>query len=144
MDDKECYEFIIRDRFGDGVCCDYGNGYYKLTDANGFIVAQGDSLFLEDRVLLTTGWPTNMEQEKQHRRPTIFPTLVDKVITLDNQDFSGMSSQVRILNIWGNEVFSHTYEASTQDINVSSLTEGIYFMEVLIAGESYVLKFVKQ
>jgi PKD repeat protein len=27
-----CYEFVIYDSFGDGICCDYGNGSYELTD----------------------------------------------------------------------------------------------------------------
>ncbi|HRP42374.1 MAG TPA: M12 family metallo-peptidase, partial [Saprospiraceae bacterium] len=25
-----CYNFVIYDEFGDGFCCNYGNGYYKL------------------------------------------------------------------------------------------------------------------
>ncbi len=37
-----CYDFIIRDEFGDGICCDYGNGSYVIQDANGRIVASGN------------------------------------------------------------------------------------------------------
>ena len=34
IDVDGCYEFIIYDSYGDGICCDYGDGYYKLMDSN--------------------------------------------------------------------------------------------------------------
>ena len=33
-----CYIFKIFDSYGDGFCCDYGNGYYKLTTATGDVM----------------------------------------------------------------------------------------------------------
>ena len=39
-----CYDFIINDSYGDGICCSYGNGSYTLTeDASGIILATGGS-----------------------------------------------------------------------------------------------------
>ncbi|MCB0560802.1 MAG: T9SS type A sorting domain-containing protein [Phaeodactylibacter sp.] len=39
-----CYDFIIYDAYGDGICCSYGNGSYALTsDANGSTLASGGS-----------------------------------------------------------------------------------------------------
>ena len=37
-----CYDFIIYDTYGDGICCTYGNGSYSLT-YNGNVVASGGS-----------------------------------------------------------------------------------------------------
>ncbi|RMG87745.1 MAG: T9SS C-terminal target domain-containing protein, partial [Bacteroidetes bacterium] len=37
-----CYDFVIYDSYGDGICCAYGNGSYTLTDdATGTILASG-------------------------------------------------------------------------------------------------------
>ncbi|MEL6924054.1 MAG: zinc-dependent metalloprotease, partial [Bacteroidota bacterium] len=36
-----CYDFSINDSFGDGICCNYGNGSYTITDANGTVLASG-------------------------------------------------------------------------------------------------------
>lgn len=36
-----CYDFIINDGYGDGICCSYGNGSYSLTDADGNVLASG-------------------------------------------------------------------------------------------------------
>jgi hypothetical protein len=38
-----CYDFVINDSYGDGICCSYGNGNYSLTDADGNVLASGGS-----------------------------------------------------------------------------------------------------
>ena len=38
----DCYDFIIYDTYGDGICCSYGNGSYSVS-YNGNIVASGGS-----------------------------------------------------------------------------------------------------
>ena len=40
VNNNECYDFIIYDTYGDGICCSYGNGSYTLT-YGGIIVASG-------------------------------------------------------------------------------------------------------
>ncbi|MGB1318448.1 MAG: zinc metalloprotease, partial [Flavobacteriales bacterium] len=37
-----CYDFIINDTYGDGICCSYGNGSYSVTDG-GSTLASGSS-----------------------------------------------------------------------------------------------------
>ncbi len=36
-----CYDFIINDSYGDGICCSYGNGSYSLTNSGGSVLASG-------------------------------------------------------------------------------------------------------
>lgn len=36
-----CYDFTIYDTFGDGICCEFGNGSYELVDPNGNVLASG-------------------------------------------------------------------------------------------------------
>lgn len=36
-----CYEFVLVDDWGDGICCGFGNGYYEVLDGNGDIMAAG-------------------------------------------------------------------------------------------------------
>ena len=40
-----CYFFIIFDEYGDGICCDYGEGSYAILDGDGFAVAESDGYF---------------------------------------------------------------------------------------------------
>lgn len=36
-----CYDFVISDVYGDGICCSYGNGSYTLTDGGGTLASGG-------------------------------------------------------------------------------------------------------
>ena len=38
-----CFIFTIYDSFGDGMCCNYGNGSYRLLDANNVVIKTGGS-----------------------------------------------------------------------------------------------------
>jgi len=53
-----CYRFTILDSFGDGICCQYGNGSYSLRDAANNVLASGASFPASestDFCLSTTG-----------------------------------------------------------------------------------------
>jgi len=43
-----CYSFNIYDAFGDGICCGYGDGYYRLIDENGVVVLEGGQFEEQD------------------------------------------------------------------------------------------------
>ncbi|RMG71443.1 MAG: T9SS C-terminal target domain-containing protein [Bacteroidetes bacterium] len=36
-----CYDFVINDSYGDGICCAYGSGSYAVVDAGGTTLASG-------------------------------------------------------------------------------------------------------
>ncbi len=39
--DDGCFDFTILDSYGDGICCQYGQGSYTVSDAQGNILASG-------------------------------------------------------------------------------------------------------
>nr|WP_321246631.1 M43 family zinc metalloprotease [uncultured Psychroserpens sp.] len=36
-----CYDFVITDVYGDGICCSYGNGSYTVTNSSGTLASGG-------------------------------------------------------------------------------------------------------
>jgi hypothetical protein len=50
-----CLTFKIEDSYGDGMCCNYGNGSYTITDGNGTIIATGGQFGSEEEVKFETG-----------------------------------------------------------------------------------------
>ncbi|MEZ4896358.1 MAG: zinc metalloprotease [Saprospiraceae bacterium] len=40
-----CYKLTMYDSYGDGICCDYGKGWYELRDANGKIILDSDGYY---------------------------------------------------------------------------------------------------
>ena len=42
---NDCYLFKIYDNNGNGICCNYGNGYYQIKDASNNVIIDGDGDF---------------------------------------------------------------------------------------------------
>ncbi len=40
-----CYRLIMRDSYGDGLCCDYGEGRYQLLDHHGAVIFASDGYY---------------------------------------------------------------------------------------------------
>ena len=75
-----CYDFVIKDAFGDGICCNYGNGSYSLTDANGQVLAKGSTFGAVETKSFCLGGNTST--------PPVCP-----VINFNNYTISGFSNQ---------------------------------------------------
>ena len=45
LDSDLCYDFVIYDSYGDGICCTFGNGNYGFYDPNGAVLLYGDGDF---------------------------------------------------------------------------------------------------
>lgn len=45
VDADDCYKFVVYDAMGNGICCKYGDGYYRIKDSRGNIIVDGDGDF---------------------------------------------------------------------------------------------------
>lgn len=55
----ECYAFFIYDSYGDGICCSYGNGYYKVYYDNVLIGQGGQFTSVASVTGMGNGCPEN-------------------------------------------------------------------------------------
>lgn len=99
LDPGECYIFEITDSYGDGICCGYGAGSYKLIDASGVLVAQGSSFGAEDTKPFTTTVTSSIEDVVDVASFEVFPNpLSDKFATVA---FSTVESDDVVLQVHG-------------------------------------------
>lgn len=42
---NECIMFVIYDNIGNGICCNFGEGYYRILDSQGNVLVDGDGEF---------------------------------------------------------------------------------------------------
>lgn len=45
LDFQKCYTFTMFDQYGDGICCNYGDGYYTITDPQGMLLGSNNAEF---------------------------------------------------------------------------------------------------
>ena len=55
LNQNECYFFTIYDSYGDGICCQYGQGSFSVTDAGGTVISTGGQFTTEDGEAFETG-----------------------------------------------------------------------------------------
>ncbi|MCI5080043.1 MAG: T9SS type A sorting domain-containing protein, partial [Saprospiraceae bacterium] len=48
LDSEKCYTFTIFDDYGDGICCAYGFGFYRILDSEGNILVSGNGEFADE------------------------------------------------------------------------------------------------
>ncbi len=70
-----CYELRILDDYGDGLCCYYGNGFYRLRQSNGNILLQGGEFGTLEEKHFTVGalTPNNTQGMEAKTGPRLFP-----------------------------------------------------------------------
>lgn len=70
-----CYELRLLDDYGDGLCCFYGNGFYRLRQPDGSILLQGGEFGSFEEKHFTVGAITNTSSALKEKEtgPTLFP-----------------------------------------------------------------------
>ena len=143
--DAGCYTFIIKDSYGDGMCCSYGNGSYTVT-SNGTTFASGGTFGASQSTnfcIGTTSLISNVSSttETQIEIPfSIYPnpvkgTVLNVQIGKDLEDY-------RIINIMGQVVLKG--QIKDGKVDVSSLNSGVYVFETNTYKEKIAKKFIKE
>jgi len=152
---QECHDFTIYDSYGDGIDAGYGAGSFTVVDANMLILVSGGVFTDEDKGAFKTGnaptpsWDCDGQGNcsdpgtgqgvystynacaaacvttainEDISNLSVYPNPVKDVLTIN-----GMYSSVEIYDIYGKLVLSSD---AKQTINVSSLSNGVYFINI--------------
>lgn len=140
----ECYEFIMLDQFGDGVCCNYGNGYYKLKDQNGVVFAQGGSFGQEESTPFMVDINMGIPEPELISDFQVFPNPFDNTATISLYLPRDLNVTIMVMNEVGQFVYmmdkvilkagNHTF-----DLNGETWTPGVYFVKVF-AGDKLITR----
>jgi len=124
LDANECHTFTIYDSYGDGINTpQYGAGSFTVTDASGTVLASGgefDDVDSDAWKTGTTGGPASVDNISSNL--LIYPNPVKNVLTIN-----GIYNSLEIYDIYGKLVLSSN---NSQAINVSSLADGIYSVNI--------------
>ncbi len=127
-----CYIFTITDQWGDGICCNYGQGSYTVTSSTGEILASGgnfgDSESTEICLVLDASeipFPGDL---------VIYPNPADEYVFIgrDNSSAANLLHSIRIYDISG-RLMAEKSDLSGEEtrMDISSLNSGVYVVEVL-------------
>ena len=139
-----CYEFEIFDSYGDGICCEFGEGFYSLTTDSGDVIGGGGEFSSSEITEISIGEELSTN-DVIISTISLYPNPAKSEITLSIANTND-SSLYRIYNTFGQLLQEGTLQANKEVISVSQYTVGIYFIVVKNTATNIesTLRFIKE
>ena len=132
---NQCYDFEITDDYGDGICCQYGNGAYSVTDATGATLLSGGEFGDSEKKPFKTG--ALGINEENFASMNVYPNPASDAINVSfeaaNADYS-----VDVLDIQGrviaSQVVSNVNGAQVVTFATENMAKGNYIVRIASNG----------
>jgi lysyl endopeptidase len=136
-----CYVLNMIDAYGDGICCDFGDGDYEVIGAGSEVLVTGDGAFLDNVetpfCLVSTGVGTNSGADAFR----IFPNPGNGQFHVVLPAGDG-STLVRLRDMLGREVWQQSMQGvGPLPLDLAKLADGQYALEIS-AGEQRTMRML--
>lgn len=140
---NDCYTFSIFDDYGDGFCCDYGNGYYRIETPTGTIIASGGQFGeSESKAFRINALGTN--DFTMLNALSVYPNPAREILNIVVPDGADLPDSYVVYNSLGQIVLQRNALATADlTINTNGLSNGVYFIKVAKSGSVKTIKFIK-
>ncbi|MFP9112408.1 T9SS type A sorting domain-containing protein [Flavobacterium sp. RHBU_3] len=138
--DDGCYAFTINDAYGDGICCDYGQGSYSLVSENGTALAQGGAYAHTE----TTNFKISHALSTQN--PALKGVAVYPNPSAGIYNISGTKNgdTYAVYNLLGQEINRGVCaQGSTTAIDISGSAMGVYILKIKSSNSENSYKLIK-
>jgi hypothetical protein len=144
---NQFYTFTIYDSEGDGICCDGGSGYYNIKSTNGLtIVASGAEYTTIENIQFTTN--THILGNKEFETSNdiyLYPNPTKGILSISIPSNFGLPNSYTIANTLGQIILQKEVSAASDlTINISTLSNGIYFITLAKENEKKTMQFIKE
>lgn len=139
-----CYSIHFVDAFGDGMCCQYGNGYYRLFDLSdqSTPVISGGNFTEYDRHALKSGETTSTQEVATSENDiAISPNPATGLVNMIQEEDQTGWSEWTIFNLAG-QVVAHSRAREFPD--VTNLPNGMYSISIRANSTVVMKKLVVQ
>ncbi|TYB79900.1 T9SS type A sorting domain-containing protein [Bizionia myxarmorum] len=137
-----CYSLVVRDVYGDGICCRYGNGSYTLKDGSTTLATGGSFGSSQTTNFCVGGASRSLENVTTTSGDDLFKIYPNPTKQSLNVALDGLEAQsYQIINMLGQTVLKGAFAES---INVSELNSGIYLIQLNIGEKTKVKRFIKE
>lgn len=145
-----CYNLVMKDAYGDGICCSYGNGSYTLT-SEGTTLASGGSFASSETTnfcvgsAAMNGFASFSGTTTEGQRPdgfSVYPNPAKEQLNIFTGKMGAVSYQ--IINAAGKVWKTGNLSSNQGKVNVSDLRAGFYFLKATDGENTVIKKVVKQ
>ncbi|HMP32677.1 MAG TPA: Ig-like domain-containing protein, partial [Saprospiraceae bacterium] len=131
-----CYNFVINDSYGDGICCSQGQGSYKIEFNGTTLISGGQFTRTETKQLCVPGTSNNINPEDGtfmlYPNPANNFIVVKDHLVINTTEDQSKEIILDIFDSFGKLVKSIKTQRSAEiNINVEDLAVGQYFIRLL-------------
>ena len=136
-----CYKYIIHDSFGDGFCCNFGNGNYTISLENNIQnIGSGTVFTFSDTTEFCITVTEN--DEVQSELLSIYPNPVKNNLFIKSNTFSKNTPIfAKLFNSLGQLIIIKTIKEN-DFIKMDELKEGIYFLQISMENRTLTRKII--
>lgn len=142
-----CYEVVVVDDWGDGICCQYGAGYYRLKEPNGTIVVSGGTF--TDYANSPFGYQevVSVPELTEVSALNVFPNPVNNELIIQFDLSEAMPLQISVYNAFGQKMTTavagnHNAGQHTVRVDASAYSNGLYYVTLQSDEKLVSRKFV--
>ncbi|WP_412986568.1 M43 family zinc metalloprotease [Pontimicrobium sp. IMCC45349] len=140
----ECYAFIINDGYGDGICCDWGNGSYELRADDNTLIASGGQ-FSDTETQNVSTFALGINDYFANSGIGVYPNPATNVLNIKLANTGDLPDSYQVYNMIGQLVTQNEISAiSDLTIDTSAYSNGMYFVKITKDNNSVSLPFVKK
>lgn len=121
------YTFTIFDSEGDGICCDYGHGFYTLSNMmNDEILGEGGEFNSLDSCQFFL--PLAITDKMNKKNINVFPNPASSILTIQsgNDNLKSLS----LFDVYGRKMYEKKCSGDKESLNVSAIAGGIYILQI--------------
>lgn len=135
----DCFEILIVDDYGDGICCGFGSGSYELLDPYGNSVRAGGTFGADEM----TDWFVNSVVSVEDRLDSeiaVFPNPNNGQFTVKISDNLLGEGTISVLSMDGRTVYETALNGQEVDVTINDLAAGTYLVKVNTADKMAIKK----
>lgn len=138
-----CYTITMQDEWGDGMCCEYGNGSYTLYDQFGNELTTGGE-FGEDESFDFCITAVSVAEKAFQSDFNIFPNPAQSEVSLQIPGTASGAVQLMITDVTGRVVLLEnlTGTENVHTLNTEGWSKGLYLVQVTRNGQMAVKRLV--
>ena len=135
----DCYEFIIYDEGGNGICCDNGNGYFLIKDSDGIVYIEGGEFTSMKSFPLQIDVATAVNNPIQTTDLFIYPNPAsDHIFIKSITDIN----TVRFYNAKGENGIEESVDSKFCQFDTRQLLPGLYFLRIETSKDPLIQRII--
>lgn len=143
-----CYQFVVYDSGGDGMYdwpSSSGTGYIKFYDIDENLYTSLEPWFgAELRHQFVSYYPLDIKEVNSGVNFLIYPNPTNGILNVKIEDINATNKQISIFDVVGKKVYSQKIDNISEQINLSYLKSGVYFIKYEFNGKNEIKKFIIQ